>query len=163
MRLCFDRRAQSNCQHLVDSSDHAAITLQEQIGLGANSIKNTHTHTCTLCGDWVAVKGIIVFSASLIMHTHAHTHKHTHTHAHTHINTHTHTRTHAHTQVYLAEWLGCQVAVKELTAIVGDIQDTKAWQDMQHEVHMLGTYNHPNIMRCVCVCVRVSTCALKCM
>uniref|UniRef100_A0A7S3R324 Protein kinase domain-containing protein n=1 Tax=Dunaliella tertiolecta TaxID=3047 RepID=A0A7S3R324_DUNTE len=59
----------------------------------------------------------------------------------------------AYGKVYLAEWLGCQVAVKELTGLAGDFRDTKAWQDMQHEVHMLGTYNHPNIMRFMAVCL----------
>jgi len=57
------------------------------------------------------------------------------------------------TQVYLAEWLGCQVAVKELSSFGGDIRDTKAWQDMQHEVHMLGTYNPTTPASCgACVC-----------
>jgi hypothetical protein len=41
-------------------------------------------------------------------------------------------------QVWLAEWLGCAVAVKELTGF-SDPTDARAWQDMQNEVHMLGT------------------------
>jgi len=45
------------------------------------------------------------------------------------------------------------VAVKELSRFAEDIKDSKAWKEMQHEVHMLGTYNHPNIMRCVHACV----------
>jgi hypothetical protein len=54
-----------------------------------------------------------------------------------------------HPQVWLAEWTGCSVAVKELLGFSGSPDDSKMWQEMQNEVHMLGTYNHPNIMRCV--------------
>lgn len=50
-------------------------------------------------------------------------------------------------QVWLAEWTGVAVAVKELLGFSGSPDDSKIWQEMQNEVHMLGTYNHPNIMR----------------
>ncbi|GFH32190.1 protein kinase domain-containing protein, partial [Haematococcus lacustris] len=55
--------------------------------------------------------------------------------------------------VWLAEWTGCAVAVKELTSFTGVDGDVRAWQEMQNEVHMLGTYNHPNIVRFMAICL----------
>ncbi len=56
-------------------------------------------------------------------------------------------------QVWLAEWTGCAVAVKELLGFNGQGCDDKLWEEMQNEVHLLGTYNHPNIMRFMAVCI----------
>ncbi|KAJ9508201.1 hypothetical protein QJQ45_021539 [Haematococcus lacustris] len=59
----------------------------------------------------------------------------------------------AYGRVWLAEWTGCAVAVKELTSFTGVDGDVRAWQEMQNEVHMLGTYNHPNIVRFMAICL----------
>lgn len=57
-------------------------------------------------------------------------------------------------QVWLADWLGCQVAVKELMGLAnGRENNEKAWQELRNEVKMLGTYNHPNITRFLAVCL----------
>ena len=37
-------------------------------------------------------------------------------------------------QVYLAEWTGCPVAVKELLGFSNSSDDPKAWQELRHEV-----------------------------
>ena len=38
-------------------------------------------------------------------------------------------------QVWLAEWTGCQVAVKELISFANnEDENARAWQDMQNEV-----------------------------
>jgi serine/threonine protein kinase len=55
-------------------------------------------------------------------------------------------------QVWLAEWTGCAVAVKELMGFGSAAGDDRLWEEMQNEVHMLGTYNHPNVVRFVGVC-----------
>ncbi|GAX75256.1 hypothetical protein CEUSTIGMA_g2701.t1 [Chlamydomonas eustigma] len=54
----------------------------------------------------------------------------------------------AYGKVWLAEWTGCKVAVKELLCF-GENEDenARAWTDMQNEVNMLGSLSHPNIMR----------------
>ena len=41
-------------------------------------------------------------------------------------------------QVWLAEWTGCQVAVKELISFANnEDENARAWQDMQNEVWIL--------------------------
>jgi hypothetical protein len=37
-------------------------------------------------------------------------------------------------QVWLAEWTGCQVAVKELLGFSNGPDDADAWKEMQNEV-----------------------------
>ncbi len=39
-----------------------------------------------------------------------------------------------HMQVWLAEWTGCEVAVKELLGFASDSEASRAWTEMQNEV-----------------------------
>ncbi|GAX75257.1 hypothetical protein CEUSTIGMA_g2702.t1 [Chlamydomonas eustigma] len=59
-----------------------------------------------------------------------------------------HIGTGAYGKVWLAEWTGCEVAVKELLCFSDNEEENgRAWADMQNEVNMLGSLSHPNIMR----------------
>lgn len=69
----------------------------------------------------------------------------------------------AYGKVWLAQWCGSQVAAKELLAIPtvapGDEDDYEALKQYEeerkaliHEVHLLGSMSHPNVMRFCAVC-----------
>lgn len=47
-----------------------------------------------------------------------------------------------HAQVWLADWTGCAVAVKELMGFGSSPDDCKAWQEMQNEVGLSGHGTH---------------------
>ena len=60
----------------------------------------------------------------------------------------------AYGKVWLAEWTGCEVAVKELIGFGNDESEShRAWVEMQNEVHLLGSLSHPNVMRFMAISI----------